>query len=222
MKWIRPSAATLSGHPFYLGSFEALATSAVTAAMTCADSSTAVLRLTDLTVKLSQPAFGIAEEATDNKGFPKGALLFESAFDVDNEHFTARRPNTSNVTFEADGVTFDATDLTLTLTLPCNTSVATIQVKVSAQNPATGGWLGQPPAVLNTTSATGTCGVSRALTAMVTDPDSDAGAVRWRVDGVLMAPMTSSMVVTGTHTLEAIARDARGATTTSTKEVSCN
>lgn len=108
------------------------------------------------------------------------------------------------------------------MTLPCNTSIATIQLKVTAQNPANGSSLGRPPAVTNTTSATGTCGVSRALTAMVTDPDSDASPVRWRVDGVLMAPTTSSIVVTETHTIEAIARDARGATTTVTKEVSCN
>ena len=108
------------------------------------------------------------------------------------------------------------------LTVPCNTSFATIQVKVSAQNPATGGGLGRPPAVTNSTSATGTCNASRTLIAVVSDPDSDASAVRWRVDGVLMAPATTSMVVTGTHTLEAIVRDARGATTTATKEVSCN
>lgn len=122
----------------------------------------------------------------------------------------------------ATGTVLKAIDMTVTMTVPCNTSYATIQVKVTARTPTSSGWLGQPPSVTNTTSATGTCGVARALTATVSDPDSDAGPVRWRVDGVLLAPGTNSMMVTEAHTLEAIVRDLRGATTTSTKEVSCN
>ena len=207
--------------PFYLGSFEALATSGITASMTCADSSVAHPRLTNLSLKLSQPAFGIAQEGTDLKGFPKGALVFESAFDVDTQHFTTRGPTHADVIVTAAGTTFDATDLTVTLQVPCNTSTAAITVKVSAHSSSTGA-LGRPPVVTNTTAATGTCGVSRALTATVSDPDSDAGPVRWRVDGVWLAPGTSAMIITEPHVLEAIVRDARGATTTATKEVSCN
>jgi hypothetical protein len=75
--------------------------------------------------------------------------------------------------------------------------------------------------VTNTTSATGTCGAPRALTATISDPNGDAGPMRWKVDGVLLAPGTSTMVVTGSHTLEAVVRDARGATTTAKKVVSC-
>jgi hypothetical protein len=64
--------------------------------------------------------------------------------------------------------------------------------------------------------------VSRALTATVSDIDGDAGPVRWRVDGVWMAPGTNAMVVSENHLLEAVVRDARGATTTAIKELTCN
>ena len=209
--------------PFYLGSFEALATSALTATMTCADNTTARARLSNLVIKLSQPALGIAEEGTSSKGFPKGALIFESAFDVGGQHFTARRPATENVIITANAATFDATDLTVALRVPCNSSTAAITVKVTARDPGvTAGALGAPPVVANTTAATGACGASRALTTTVSDPDGDAEPVRWRVDGLWMAPGTNAMVVSAAHVLDAVVRDARGATTTARKEVSCN
>jgi hypothetical protein len=210
--------------PFYLGSFFALASSTLYPALTCADSSTARLELSNLSFKLGQPAFGIDEEATTSIGFPKGSLVFDASFDINEQHFTTRQPNTSNVIVTAAGNVFSANNLTLNLTLPCNTSFTTLQVQISVSPPTTsgGGSIGRPPAVTNSTSATGACNASRSLIASVTDPDSDAGAVRWRVDGVLMAPGTSSMIVSEPHTLEAIARDSRGATTTATKELSCN
>jgi hypothetical protein len=45
--------------------------------------------------------------------------------------------------------------------------------------------------------------------------------VPWRVDGVLLKAGTNSMVVTNAHTLEAIVRDSRGATTTARKAITC-
>lgn len=50
---------------------------------------------------------------------------------------------------------------------------------------------------------------------------SDTGALRWRVDGVLIAPGTNSIMVTGAHTVAAFVRDSRGATTTEEKVISC-
>lgn len=208
--------------PFYLGSFEALATSAITASLTCADNTTERKRISNLVVKLSQPAFGIAEQGTTGKGFPKGALIFESAFDVDGQHMTFRRPSSSNALMNVSGSTFNATDMTLTLVVPCNTSTAEISVKLTARDPgSTTTPLGKPPVVTNTTAATGSCGALRALGATVSDPDGDAGSVRWRVDGVLMAAGTTAMVVSGAHQVDAVVRDGRGATTTATKVVSC-
>ena len=61
-----------------------------------------------------------------------------------------------------------------------------------------------------------------ALLDRVADPDGDASPPRWRVDGVLLAPGTSSITITQPHTIEAQVRDARGATTTSKKSVTCN
>ena len=116
---------------------------------------------------------------------------------------------------------FDASNLIVPMTVPCNTSTASITAKFTVRDPGDGSALGKPPVVTNTTATTDRCGLTRAFTASVSDPDDDAGAVRWKVDGVLMAPGTNSMSVTGTHTLEAVVRDSRGATTTAKREVTC-
>lgn len=210
--------------PFYLGSFEALASATIRPKMTCADGTQAQPSVSNIVMKLSQPAFGIAHQGTTNtsKGFPKGGLIFESSFNVGTVNVASRRPSRANATLTASGTTFNASNLTATMTVPCNTSTAAITVRVTARDPGNGSALGKPPVVTNTTSATGTCGAARALTATVTDPNGDAGPLRWKVDGVLLAPGTSTMVVTGTHTLEAVVRDARGATTTGKKVVSCS
>ena len=209
--------------PFYMGSFEALAASTIRPKMTCADGTQAQPSITNLVIKLSQPAFGIAAQgsATTSKGFPKGGLVFESSFNVGSVSVASRRPSRANAIITASGTTFNASNLTVTMTVPCNTSTASITARVTARDPGNGSALGKPPVVTNTTSATGTCGAARALTATVSDPNGDAGPVRWKVDGVLLAPGTSTMVVTGMHTLEAVVRDDRGATTTGKKVVSC-
>ena len=172
-------------------------------------------------MKLSQPAFGIAEEGTDANGFPPGGLIFETAFAVGTQYITARRPSGANAIVEANGATFNAEDLVVTFQVPCNSSQASVTARFTAKSPTTSGALGGPPVVTNTTATGGTCGASRTLSATVADPNSDAGAVRWRVDGVLMAPSTSTLVVNGVHTVEAVVRDGRGATTTAKKVVSC-
>jgi hypothetical protein len=174
-------------------------------------------------IKLSQPAFGIAQQGTSttSKGFPKGGLVFESSFNVGTVSFATRRPTRANAVITASGTTFNASNLTVTMTVPCNNSTAAITARITARDPGNGSALGKPPVVTNTTSATGTCGAARALTATVSDPNGDAGPVRWVVDGVLLPPSATTMVVTGSHTLEAVVRDARGATTTAKKVVSC-
>ena len=122
----------------------------------------------------------------------------------------------------ASGTSFNASNLTVTMTVPCNNSTANITARLTARDPGNGSAIGKPPVVTNTTATTGTCGGARALTATVSDPNGDAGPVRWRVDGVLMAPGTSTILVTGSHTLEAVVRDSRGAMTTAKKVVSCS
>jgi len=208
--------------PFYLGSFAALATNPITVPLTCEDGSTTVQLLEDFTVTLSQPAFGIAEGGgmAAAKGFPAGGLIFETSFTVGRQHFSKRRPSGRDVVITANGAAFSVSNLPVSLEVPCNGSKAIVNVNLSAGSSATGA-LGAPPTVVNTTLAVGACGLSRPLTATVFDPNGDAGTVRWRVDGVLMAPGTTSMVVTGSHTVEAVVHDSRGAATTAKKAVSC-
>ncbi len=121
----------------------------------------------------------------------------------------------------AEGVSFDASNLMVSMTVPCNASTSSVSALLTARDSGDGSALGRPPAVTNTTATTDRCGRSRVLTAAVFDPNADAGPVRWKVDGALMAPGTSNMIVTGTHSLEAVVRDNRGATTTAKKVISC-
>jgi hypothetical protein len=49
--------------------------------------------LEDLTIRLVQPAFGIAQENAGIRGFPVGSLVFEAEGTVNEEPFASRRPN---------------------------------------------------------------------------------------------------------------------------------
>jgi len=55
----------------------------------------------------------------------------------------------------------------------------------------------------------------------VTDPNGDLDTVRWYVDGVLLAPGTSTLLFTAGHELRVVARDLRGGTTTAKKVIQC-
>lgn len=209
--------------PFYVGSLDALAASSVTPTMQCADGTTSTKTISNLVTKLAQPAFGIAAQGSSstNKGFPPGALVFESAFDIGSAHYTTRRPNTANVVMTASGATYSASNLDVSLKVPCNKSTATVTVRYTIGAPTGGAALGKPPTVTINVPSSVTCGVPTTLAATVNDPDGDLDTTRWYVDGVLLAPSTSVMIFTTGHTLEAVARDERGATTTAKKVVQC-
>lgn len=208
--------------PFYLGSLTATATSDLTVTMECEDETQAEVTLENLTFDLAQPAFGIAALGSASKGFPAGALLFESYFEVDAASYGAVMPNTLAVEALVEDEAFAASDLEVNLTVPCNSSTAQVRLTIDLASPVTGGSLEQPPAVAITVAANPVCGRSLNLTATSSDGDSDLVGVRWRIDGVLMSTTMTSFTPTGTHTLEAIARDARGAVTTDRLEVTCN
>lgn len=59
---------------------------------------------------------GIAEAGPNKtrKGFPAGGLLFESSFDVDQQHVAVRRPSKNDVITTANGTKLQASDLTVT------------------------------------------------------------------------------------------------------------
>jgi Domain of unknown function (DUF1929) len=215
--------STTAPCPFYLGSFDALASSKINARMRCADGTIATQTISNLVTKLAQPAFGIAAQGstTTSKGFPPGALILESAFDIGTAHYTTRRPNTANAVMSANGPAFSATNLSVTLKVPCNTSTAQITVRYTVRDPGNGTALAKPPAVAINVPSAVSCSSPTTLAATVTDPNGDLDTVRWYVDGVLLAPGTSTLLFTSGHELRVVARDLRGGTTTAKKVVQC-
>ncbi len=209
--------------PFYLGSFDALASNSFTPRLRCEDSSIVQVPITNLLIKLAQPAFGIAKSGSGQttKGFPAGSLIFESSFDVGSKHYQVRRSSRSNVQLTADGTTFQANNITMTVDVPCKSGKVAVTVRITARDPGNGSAIGKPPVVSINTPSSVTCGAATTLAATATDPNGDLDDVRWYVDNVLLSPTTTTMVFTRQHTLRAVARDLRGAATTAKKVVSC-
>ena len=173
-------------------------------------------------VELGQPAFGMAPAGDPNtKAFPPGALILDASFDVGRDHYTSRRSARAAVSMNASGRTFSAANLPVTLQVPCDASTATVTVVFDISDAGGAGALDSPPSVVIDTPATVPCGTTTVLSAQASDPDNDLVDVRWFVDDVLMAPELTTMTFTGTHTLRAVARDARGAATSATKVVGC-
>ncbi|MBK8240979.1 MAG: hypothetical protein IPK74_36135 [Deltaproteobacteria bacterium] len=104
------------------------------------------------------------------------------------------------------------------LTLPCNGGTTDVIARLDLRSTTA---TGVPPTAAITVPNQVTCGVSRALTATVSDANNDLVSTRWLVDGKLLAASVTSVVFTETHELAVRARDARGATTTVKKVVSC-
>jgi hypothetical protein len=206
----------------YLGSFDAVAQNKINVTLLCDDGTRERQTLENLLVQLGQPAFGIGQQATTSKGFPSGALVLTSSFDIGREHFTTRRPNAADVVFTADGTSFAADNLAVSLRVPCNTTEASVTVRYTLRNPSDGSAIAQPPTVSITTPSLVPCdGTPTTLQANASDRDNDLVSVRWRIDGVLMAPTTNSVSFTTGHVLAAIAEDARGARTTVRKVLAC-
>jgi hypothetical protein len=78
-----------------------------------------------------------------------------------------------------------------------------------------------PPEIDITTPSSIACPGTLSLTATTSDPDQDLSHVRWTVDGVLLAPGTTSIPMSAAHQLKAVAFDARGAATTDWASVVC-
>lgn len=54
------------------------------------------------------------------------------------------------------------------------------------------------------------------------DPDDDIVSLRWIVDGLLLTDPNPTIPFTQAHEITAVVRDARGATPTDAKSVTCN
>jgi hypothetical protein len=149
---------------------------------------------------------------------PIGSLLLQGTITIDGATFTIHATNEDPVFLAAAGGWLFAMDMQVEFDLPCGDSTLPLTLEVDLQRGAT---LESPPTVSIGVASNVTCGSTVALSATASDPDSDLASVRWYIDDVLVAPGTSSVRFTQGHTLRAVARDDRGATTTATKVVTC-
>jgi hypothetical protein len=204
--------------PFYLGSLTAATTSAITPTALCSDGTTSPFPLSAVSFELEQPSIGVARQSTTERGFPPGGLVFEARVTTGGQTFARRQVTNTTVKGTQNGGSLALTNIDSTLTLPCGSGTTTVTARLNLNsNPATG----SPPIASITVPSQVTCGAARALTATVSDPNNDLVSTRWLVDGVLLASSVTSVTFTGTHELAVRARDARGATTTTKKVISC-
>ena len=112
----------------------------------------------------------------------------------------------------------EVNDAVLEFDVPCGAGTLPVTATIDL-NMTT--FLARPPAVTISTPSSVACPGGLVLTANASDPDGDLQGVRWYVDDVLIAPGTSTLAMTRSHVLRAVARDARGAAKTHTKTVTC-
>ncbi len=206
--------------PFYLGSLELTSNGSAVVNATCPDSSSISLDVSDLSIELLQPAFGIADQTDYDKAIPEGGLHFLAKVAVEGTTFGFRAVNEHDVIFmSAKRTGFDADDVTLTFDVPCGAGTIPVTAQFDMHNIATPA---SPPTVSINNASTVACPSTQTLSATASDPNGDlVTPVRWEIDGVRMVPGISTMAFTHNHVLKAYARDARGATATKTKSVAC-
>lgn len=207
--------------PFYVGSMELLADDSLDVAIEC-PGGVETVTVDDLEIHLVQPAMGIDQANTPDKAFPVDALVFEGTFEILGTPHVIRGRNEVPVYITADDTAFEAFDVHLEGEAPCTggglgTATGTLDLALEVR----GGTVSSPPLVSITVPASVSCSGGVSLTATATDPDTDLASLRWYVDDVLLAPNTTTIPFTQAHVLRAVARDARGATTTDVKAVSC-
>ena len=206
--------------PFYVGSLSVSGTSAVTVADTCPDLSPFSMQVTDFDVELLQPAFGVADAGSNDKAFPSGALYVQGFITIDGQSYTVRAVNEDPVFLAVSAGGFFAGDLDINVDVPCGGGTLPITLEIDLRH--TGSPIGRPPTISITSPSQIQCPGTLPLTHNAADTDGDLTSVRWYVDDVLVAPAVTSIAMTQGHTLRAVARDARGATTTATQAVTCN
>lgn len=206
--------------PFHLGSLELDLDAPLVLPVTCGGTTT-THTLSELAVRLEQPAFGIAEEGTSWKAFPPGAIVIDAEGVVDSVPFHVRRPNQQPLKLRAGQawVLMQGADgASLEFSVPCGEDEIEVLVWLGYNNVAIDDF---PPQATIGGPANATCPSTWTLAKSVSDADGDLASVRWRVDGVLMQNGITSMPFTQPHLLELVVRDARGATVTKQKNVGC-
>jgi hypothetical protein len=209
--------------PFYLGSMEVELLEPLQLDLEC-DSVLQSHELTELRIRLAQPAFGIAEEGTSWNGFPPGGLVLEAEGVVDEAPFTSRRAIEQPVyVYAADGlltVQGSLDGFVIGFEVPCNGLMADVEV----------GWgfvedqaLEGPPALgIGHLPATMSCPDELPLTLeWADDPEGDYASLQWIVDGILLEGEWPTLTMTESHDITAVLRDSRGATRSATTTVAC-
>lgn len=208
--------------PFYLGSLELELSEPLELELEC-NGVPQVHELESLEIRLAQPAFGVAQHGSSWKAFPPGSVMLDASGVVDAIPFASRRPIEQPVYFQAgeDWMQLQGTGgAFLEFGIPCNGAVADVKVAWAFENAATA----EAPPTVSIASMSSTVSCPDTLPLQLTsgaDPDDDLVSLRWLVDGVLLEDSTTSIPFTESHEITAILRDARGATATATKTISC-
>ena len=208
--------------PFYLGSATAMASTPPHITLDCGDGTEPTVALDAATVTLDQPSFGIAQQGSDAKGFPPGSIILSAALTIDDEDYQARFVNTEPAVLVADEDSFLASDVPFEFSVPCNPGIAWVTATVDLTTPTSGAVLEGPPTVEITTPTSVNCPGTVNLTATTGDPDGDFDFLRWYVDDNLIAQGTTSIQISESHTLRAVAFDQRGAATTDVSTIDCS
>lgn len=175
-----------------------------------------------LEIHLAQPALGIARNGTSEKGFPPRGVVVEATGLVDGFPIHTQAPIESPIFYHA-GVGWirvqGAGGTYLDFEVPCNGELADVKVAWGFDEVATNE---APPSVsIAGLPSSVACPDTLALVVSASDPDNDIVSLRWAVDGVLLEDPNPTIPFTEAHEITAIVRDARGATTTDTKLITC-
>jgi hypothetical protein len=218
----RCAAGNAQTCPFYLASAELELLEPLELHLEC-DSEPVSHALTALTIRLAQPAFGVAEAGTSWNGFTPGGLVLEAEGVVDDLPFHTRLPIEQPVyVYAADGLLMlQGTDgFVIEFEIPCNGIMADIAV----------GWdlveddvLAGPPTLgIAHLPATMACPDELPLTLQWTnDPEADYESLHWIVDGVRLDGEFPTLTMTESHEITAVLRDSRGAAGSATTFVAC-
>jgi hypothetical protein len=203
--------------PFYLGSLNLQNTATTPVEVACADGTTEAASLQGVTIELTQPAFGVQDGSAVQ--FGTGALVLRTDVTVDGQTYGARRPNAAAVTMSGSAGSLDPDPFIVQFEVPCGTSTGQLRLAVDLDTSAT---LEEPPTASLNLPGSVTCGNAVLLSGTFGDPDGDLAQVQWYVDDVPLDASVQSVPIHETHVFRAVARDARGASTTAKATVTCS
>lgn len=219
--WSFCAAGDSSGScPFYLGSAHFESTEQMLLNLQC--NGNWVQRPVDVfELDLLQPAMGMDVVNDVWIAFPPGSLISRMHAESGPFSFDLAGPNEIPVYLKADDdyMQLQPTGgLEILFDYNCDGDIKPIKAWVQFDSSTT---QESPPSISIDMPSSVSCSSVVPLDAIVDDPDADAGAVRWQVDGVLLHTSVGAITVTETLEIVAKVRDARGATATDTHTITC-